>query len=262
MFLIAVFLISIQASSAAEVTSYKWETGGDVTKNTLIKKNIPNSQICMDVIKVAKKGTPVVKFGNGSGPVTLIVSGVHGSELSSQVAAMRLINNLNKLELNKLENGKRIKGTIYVIPFLAPKSTAANVRFFNGKNLNSIANKAGTPTNNIIKFAIDKKIDKVGDFHCTRPGGVPGRNIILGTNIPTGESAKMAKAISKLTGHAYKNEYQAAKSYPGALEDNLNLKGIPAVTCEVKTPHGKIASGSVSASYKQMVAFLKYNKNI
>lgn len=177
--------------------------------------------------------------------------------MSSQVAAMKLINNLNKLEKEK-----RIKGTIYVIPFTAPKATASNVRFFNGKNLNSIANKEGTPTNNIIKFAKTNEIDAAGDFHCSQPGGVPGKNIILGTKYPTAKSAKMAIAISKLTGHPYKNENIAANSYPGALEDNLNLNGIPAVTCEVKSPHGKIASGSISASYKQMIAFLKYNKNI
>lgn len=257
LFLIAVFFIAIQASSAAEVTTYKWGTGGDVTKNSLIKKNIPKSQITTDVIKAAKQGTPVIKFGNGKGPKTLIVSGVHGSELSSQVASMKLIN-----DLNKLEKQKRIKGTIYVIPFVAPKATASNTRFFNGKNLNSVANKAGTPTNNIIKFAKANKITAVADFHCTQPGGNPGKNIILGTKNPTGKSAQMAIAISKLTGHPYKNYNQAAKSYPGALEDNLSINGIPTVTCEVKTPHGKIASGSVSASYKQMIAFLKYNKNI
>ena len=189
--------------------------------------------------------------------MTLIVSGVHGSELSSQIAAMRIIN-----DLNKLEKQKSIKGTIYVIPFIAPKATANNARFFNSKNLNSIANKAGTPTNNVINFAMLNKIEAVGDFHCTQPGGKPGKNIILGTYYPTAESAEMAKAISKLAGHPCENEYQAAKSYPGALEDNLNLNGIPSVTCEVKTPHGKIASGSISNSYKQMNAFLKYNGNI
>ncbi|MDR2966559.1 MAG: succinylglutamate desuccinylase/aspartoacylase family protein [Methanobacteriaceae archaeon] len=257
LFLISIFLIAIQVASGAEITTYKWGSGGDVTKNNLIKKNIPNSQIVMDVIKAAKKGTPVIKFGDGDGPTTLIVAGVHGNELSSQVAAIRLINNLYKFEKEK-----PIKGTIYIIPFVAPKSTASNVRFFNVKNLNSVANNSGTLTNNIIKFAKNKKIEGVGDFHSTQPGGVPGKNFILGTDNPTIESAKMAKAISKLTGHPYKNEYLAAKSYPGALEDNLNLNGIPAVTCEVKSPHGKIASGSVLASYNQMKAFLKYSKNI
>jgi predicted deacylase len=42
----------------------------------------------------------------------------------------------------------------------------------------------------------------------------------------------------------------------------MNLNGISAVTCEVKTHHGKIAKGSVGASYRQMLGFLKYNKFI
>ncbi|MBZ9570312.1 succinylglutamate desuccinylase/aspartoacylase family protein [Methanobrevibacter sp. TMH8] len=203
-------------------------------------------------MKAAKKGTPVVKFGNGKGPKTLLVAGVHGSELSSQIAAMKLINKLNKK--------KNIKGTIYIIPFVAPKSTSLNVRFYNGKNLNSIANKKGSITNKIVLAAKANNIKIVGDFHCTMPGGNPGKNIIMGTKVPTSKSAKMAIGISKLTGHAYRNYYLAGAEYPGALEDVLNLNKIAAVTCEVKTPHGKVASGSIAASYKQMVAFLKYNK--
>jgi len=257
LFLISVLIIGIQVSSAAEITTYKWGTGGDVTKNKLIKKNIPDSKIATEVVKAAKKGTPVIKFGGGEGPTTLIVSGVHGGELASQVASLKLIN-----KLSKLEKEKRIKGTIYVIPFVAPKSTASNLRLFNGKNLNKLAHKEGTPTNNIIKFAQEKNINAVADFHCTKPGGVPGKNIILGTVYPMMGSAEMAIAISNLTGHPYKNENFAGKSYPGALEDNLNLNNITAITCEVKTPHGKLAKGSVTASYNQMIAFLKYNKNI
>lgn len=253
-FLITIFLVAVQSSSAATVTTEKWGTGGDVTKNSVIKKNLPKSSITNKVVNAAKKGTPVVKFGNGKGPKTLIVAGVHGSELSSQVASMKLINYLNKK--------KNIKGTIYVIPFVAPKATSKNQRFFNGKNLNSIANKKGSITNKIVLFAKANNISTVGDFHCTMPGGNPGKNVIMGTKVPTSKSAKMAIGISKLTGHAYRNYYRAGAEYPGALEDVLNLNGIASVTCEVKTPHGKIASGSVTASYKQMIAFLKYNKFI
>lgn len=254
--ILSIFLIGIQAASAATptVTVEKWGTGGDVTKNSLIKKNIPKSDISTKVIKAAKKGTPIVKFGNGKGKKTLIVSGVHGSELSSQVASMKLINYLSKK--------KNIKGTIYVIPFVAPKATAKNQRFYNGKNLNSIANKKGSVTNKIMLFAKKNKIDAVGDFHCTMPGGNPGKNIIMGTKVPTLKSARMAIGISRLIKQPYKNYLIAGKEYPGALEDVLNLKGIPAVTCEVKTPHGKIASGSITASLRQMLGFLKYNKII
>ena len=253
-FIITIFLVAIQASSAATITTEKWGTGGDVTKNSEIKKNLPKSKITTQVLNAAKKGTPIVKFGDGKGPTTLIVVGVHGNELSSQIAAMRLINNLSKK--------KNIKGTIYVIPFVAPKATEKNQRSFKGKDLNRISNKKGSVTNKIIQFAKKNNITTVGDFHCTMPGGKPGKNMILGTKAPNSESAKMAIGISKLTRHPYKNEARAGVSYPGALEDVLNLNGITSVTCEVKTPRGKIAPGSATASYKQMLAFLKYNNFI
>lgn len=242
--------MAIHESSAATITVKKWGTGGDLRKNSVINKNLPKSKITTQVVNAAKKGTPIIKFGNGEGPKTLIVAGVHGNELSSQIAAMKLINYLDKK--------KNIKGTIYVIPFVAPKATSKNQRFFNGKNLNTISHKKGSITNKIVLFAKENNITTVGDFHCTMPGGYPGKNIILGTEFPSSESAQMAIGISKIVKHPYKNEYKAGDSYPGALEDNLNLIGISSVTCEVKTPHGKIASGSVSSSYKQMLGFLKY----
>lgn len=183
----------------------------------------------------------------------MIVSGVHGNELSSQVATMKLIDSLSK------KNSSQIKGTIYIIPFLVPKSTSLNSRYFKGMNLNEVSNKFGTPTYRVIKLAKSLNVLSVGDFHCTRPGGVPGKNVILSTKYPTIKSYKMSVAMSKLTGHPYKFEYYAGKSYPGALEDVLNLKKIPAITAEVKTPHGKIAAGSVASSLKQLNAFLKYN---
>ncbi|MCL2687285.1 MAG: succinylglutamate desuccinylase/aspartoacylase family protein [Methanobrevibacter sp.] len=249
--LISIFLVAIQISSAATITVEKWGTGGEITKNKVLSKELPKTNLTRQVLKAAKKGTPVVKFGNGEGPVTIMVAGVHGNELSSQVAAMRLINNLNKR--------KKINGTIYVMPFVTPKGSSLNIRTHNGRNLNTIANKKGSITNNIVKYAIDKKVTVAGDFHCTRPRGNPGRTVIMGNEFPDSRSSKMAIAISKLTGHGYKNGKIAGTEYPGALEDVLTLKSIPAVTCEVKTPHGKIAKGSVKQSYRQMIFFLRYN---
>jgi len=52
---------------------------------------------------------------------------------------------------------------------------------------------------------------------------------------------------------------KAGVEYPGALEDVCNLKGVPSVTCEVLSPHGSVAQGSVGRSFTQMVLFLQYN---
>lgn len=228
-------------------------TGGTVTKNYYIKKNLPKTQLTNQIVALAKKGTPMITIGNGSGPKVLIVAGVHGNELPAQIAAMKLINYLN---------GKKIKGTIYIIPFAAPSSTAKNTRFWNGKNLNSVANVAGTPTNKIVNLAKQLKVNALGDFHSTKPGGVPGKNSALCTKVPTYESYNIAKSISKQTGSALIADTKAGAAYPGAVEDVTNLAGIPAVTCEVKSSHGYIAAGSVTRSYNQIVAFLRYEKII
>lgn len=46
------------------------------------------------------------------------------------------------------------------------------------------------------------------------------------------------------------------------MEDTVNLRGIPSVTCEVLTPHGTIAGGSVDKSFNMMKALLQYNNLI
>lgn len=228
-------------------------TGGDVTKNYYIKNNIPKTQLSSQIVALAKKGTPMITIGNGTGPRVMIVAGVHGNELPAQVAVMRLINYLN---------GKQIKGTIYIIPFVAPSSTAKSTRFWNGKNLNSIANIGGTPTNKILVLAKQFKVNALGDFHSTKPGGVPGKTSVLYTKIPTYESYNIAKYVSKQTGSALIGDTKAGVAYPGALEDVTNLARIPAVTCEVLSPHGTLKYGSTTKSYTQMLAFLKYKKVI
>lgn len=240
---------TVSAASAAQIQTIYSGTGGDITKNKLVYNNIPKSTITSQVIAAAKKGTPMVTFGSGNGPKVMIVAGVHGNELPATIAAMKLINYLN---------GKSIKGTIYIVPFVSPYSTSKSTRYWNGKNLNSVANKAGTPTNKIISLAKKYKLKGLGDFHSTRPGGVPGKTSILCTKSPTYTSYKIASYVSKKTGSALIYEYRAGVSYPGAVEDVSNLAGIPAVTCEVKSAHGTIASGSVSKSYSQMIAFLNY----
>ena len=228
-------------------------TGGDVTRNSYIKNNVPSSQITSQVYSLAKSGTPMITFGNGTGPKVMIIAGVHGNELPAQIAAMKMINYLST---------HQIKGTIYVVPFVAPSSTAQNTRLWNGKNLNSVANVAGTPTNQIINKAKGLKINDLGDFHSTQPGGVPGKNSVLCTKSPTYESYNIAKYISSQTGSSLIVYSRAGAEYPGAVEDVSNLAGIPAVTCEVLSSHGTVASGSVDKSYSQMMALLRYKSII
>ena len=236
-----------------KLTTYKWKSGADVTKNKLIKSNIPDSDLVRKVVKAAKSGTPVIKFKGGGGKAVFITAGVHGNEISSQVAAMKLIQYLET---------HSIKGTVYIMPFMNPKGTAANVRDYNGVHLNKKADVKGTISYKTVKLITKFKCSAYGDFHCTRPGGKPGKDVAMGTYKPTAKSAALAKYIAKDSKVKYIIYKKAGAEYPGALEDVVSLKHIPAVTCEVITPHGKIAKGSVSKSLSMMKSLLKFNKLI
>ena len=231
---------------------FKWNSGADVLKNKKIKSNVPNSKLVKKVVDAAKSGTPLIKFKGGSGKTVFITSGVHGSELSSQVAAMQLIEYMET---------HPVKGTVYIMPFMNPKATSKNVRNY-GVNLNSNANKKGTISYKTVKLIVKYKCDAYGDFHCTMPGGKPGKDVAMGSYLPTAKSAKLAKYISKKSKVTYLIYKKAATEYPGALEDMVNLKHIPSVTCEVITPHGTIAGGTVPKSLSMMKSLLKYNSLI
>ena len=233
-----------------KITTYKWNSGANVLKNKMIKANVPNSALVKKIIKLAKSGTPVVMFKGGKGKTVFITAGCHGNEIPSQVAAMKFIKYLET---------HSIRGTVYVMPFINPKGTAANVRDYKGVHLNKKANKKGTISYKTVKLIKKSKCNAYGDFHATRPYGKPGADLVFGTYKPTKKSAAIAKYISKNAKVKYKIYKKAGVEYPGALEDEVNLKGIPAVTCEVISPHGKIKKGSVNKSLLMMKTLLKYN---
>lgn len=233
-----------------KITIYKWKSGANVKKNKKIKSHIPNSALVKKIVKAAKKGTPLIKFKGGNGKKVFITAGVHGNEIPSQIAALKLIQYLET---------HPIKGTVYIMPFINPKGTAKNVRDYKGVHLNQKANVKGTISYKTVKLIKKFKCDSYGDFHCTRPGGKPGKNIAMGTYKPTAESAKIAKYISKKSKVKYLIYKKAGAEYPGALEDVVSQNHIPAVTCEVISPHGKIAKGSITKSLSMMKSLLKYN---
>ena len=228
-------------------------TGGDVINNSYIREYVPNSSLTSQVFELAKHGTPIIIFGDGSYPRVMISAGIHGHELPAQIASMKLINYLSNTP---------IKGTVYIVPFVAPSSTAQNIRLWNGMNLNSVANISGTPSNLLIKKAENLHVIVFGDFHSTQPGAVPGRDSILCTKIPTYESFIIANYISQKSESELIWEDVAGKSYPGAVEDNANLAGIPTVTCEVLSPHGIVTPTTIQKSLNQMITLLKYTKTL
>jgi len=234
------------------MTILKWGNKGDVSKIKLIKKNMPNNDWVKKAVAATKKGNPLLKFVGGKGKVIFMTAGVHGNELSSQVAAMKLINYLSK---------NPIKGTVYIIPFVNIKAISHKVRH-TGTDYNRVAHKSGTISNKIVKLVVKYKCDAYGDFHTTQPGGVPGKNIVMGSKSPATKCAAMTKYIAKYAKVNKRIYKYAGEQYPGALADNVNKKGIPGVICEVMLPHNTVTTKTVTTSYNMMKALLKFNSVI
>ena len=230
----------------------KWGNKGDVSKIKLLRKNMPNNKWVKAAVKATKKGLPLLKFQGGKGKKIFITAGVHGNELSSQVAAMRMINYLSK---------NPIKGTVYIIPFVNIKAISHKVRH-TGVDYNRVAHKSGTISNKIVKLVEKYDCDAYGDFHTTQPGGVPGKNIVMGSKSPATKCNAMTKYIAKYAKVNKRIYKYAGQQYPGALADNVNKKGIPGVICEVVLPHNTLTTKSIKTSYSMMRALLKFNSVI
>lgn len=240
---------SAKLSVSLKVNLLKWGSVGNIKKNSVLYNNLTKSSITEELVSAALSGTPYVCLGEGKGKTVVIVAGIHGNELSSQSAAIKLINDYAT---------KEIHGSVYVFPFVAPSYTGNNTRSLGGVNLNNVANKAGTISNRVYLFAKSVNAVSLGDFHCTRPGGKPGKNAVFGTYNPLSSSAALAKYIASKTSSSSIIYTTAGTEYPGALEDHCNLNGLTSVTCEVKTAHGTVASGSMEKSYNMMKSYLNY----
>lgn len=238
-------------STKVRISIINYHTGGDIRKNSLLTSYLPKTVLTNRILYDARSGSPMVTFGNGEGPVIFIVAGVHGNELPAPVAAMKLINYLN---------GKVIKGTVYIVPFAIPISISHTTRYWYGKDPNDLANINGSPTNLIVKKAKELRVQALGDFHSTQPGGTPGMDSSLCTMIPTFKSYVIAKYVAMKSGSTLIADRVAGKKYPGAIEDVSNLMRIPAVTCEVLIPNCKLTRDRVNKSIVQMLAFVEYNR--
>ena len=224
------------------------DSGGFVSANKNIFDKINLSLNSKFILNQAIKGTPMIKFGNGD-PKVMIVAGVHGNELAPQIAALNLIDHIYDLDLN---------GTVYVIPLASPKSTMENSRYFEGVDLNRSAHKPNVITNLILKKAKKLEIDAIGDFHSSAPNSNPGREGVFCTKVPCSKSYFIADYIAEKTGSEKILYPSAGIPFKGALEDEANLKQIPAVTCEVLSAVGYSNDKICKRSFLQMIAFLEY----
>ena len=223
-------------------------SGGYISKNRNLFSQIELTSLNRFVLQKAVFGTPIFKLGDGDKKL-LVLSGIHGNELSPQIANLRLMNELADKELS---------AELFFIPFAAPKSSMNSERTFNSLDLNRSAHIRNSLSNLILKTVLDLGIDFVGDFHSTGENSNPGFESIFSSKSPTPESYLIANYISRDVGSEVISFDFAGSSYKGAVEDVCNLRGVPAVTCEVLCPFSHVRDGSVEKSLAQMKSFLEY----
>jgi len=233
----------IKTNNSYSVTVIDNNTGGNVSQNRAFMQYIPNTELNNEIVAAAENGTPMVTFGNGSQPHVMITAGVHGAELPSQIAAIKLINDLSTT---------KIEGTIYIIPIVAPYDTAANTRLYHGQNLNIITRTPGSPTNIIIQTAVKNNVTYLGDFHSSQPNDVPGKNCVL--YYSTNSSYNLSKYVANNTNVPLIQ----ITPYPGLETTVSETDGINSFTCEVLSPHGTVQNGSSELAYQYMVSYLKF----
>lgn len=223
-------------------------SGGYVSRNKNLLAELELNDLTQFILEKSVFGTPIFKLGNGDNKI-LILSGIHGNELSPQIANVRLLNNLVNADLYN---------TLYFIPFAAPKSTMNNERTFNSMDLNRSAHIKDSLSNLIIQKIEELNINFVGDFHSTARNSTPGFESIFSSKSPSPESFLIANYISKDVGSRLIPFDYAGSSYKGAIEDVCNLNRIPAITAEVLCPFASVGKGTIEKSYMQMESFLSY----
>ena len=223
-------------------------SGGFVSRNKAILDNLELNKFTQFILEKCIYGTPIFKLGN-KGNGILVLSGIHGNELPSQVANVRLMNNLLYEDLNH---------TVYFVPFASPKSTMNNQRTLNTMDLNRSAHIKNSLSNLIVHAVENLEIRFVGDFHSTSFNSNPGIESIFSSKSPSPESFLIANYISQDVGCEVLSVDFAGSSYKGAVEDVCNLNGVPAITGEVVCPFANVGEGTVERSYAQMKSFLDY----
>jgi hypothetical protein len=231
-----------------EMSYVSFLSRGYISRNRHVFDEIKLTPFTKLILESCIYGTPIFKMGN-SGKRLLVLSGIHGNELPPQLANLELMNELIDRKLNN---------TVYFIPFASPKSTMNNERTFNSVDLNRAAHINNSLSNMIIKCIDELKIDFVGDFHSTAYNSNPGFESVFSSKNPTPESYLIAKYISDTVGSQIITFDIAGSQYKGAVEDVCNLRGTPAVTCEVVSPFASVGKGSFEKSLEQMKSFLSY----
>lgn len=229
-------------------------TAGNVLANNQINRYFINNayrrnEELMECINMTKEGSIV--FTTGSGRYNLLLlAGVHGNELASQSALIRLMEEIISEKIKP-------KCRLHIIPFLIPHSTMTNSRKYNGTDMNRHAHLDGI-SKKIVDYAEMNHITALCDCHSTDPNNRPGFASVFCSIKPLIDSSKIAARICMDTDSKILPIREAGLLLQGAVEDESNLRGIPSVTCETVCENGKINDEAVKFSYKQAISFLNY----
>lgn len=240
--------------SKFEFVSIDSSTGGNVLANTQLNRYFINAgfrknEELMDYINLTHSGSIV--FTTGSGRYNLIlVGGVHGNELPSQAAIIKLMHNIITEDI-------KVKCNLHLVPFLIPNSTMLNSRHFNSVDMNRNANVDGV-TKKVVDYAQNNNMTALCDCHSTDPSNKPGFASVFCSVRPLIQSSKIARKICLDTSSRILPISEAGSVLHGAVEDESNLRGIPAVTCETVSRKSYVDEGSVDFSYNQICSFLDY----
>ena len=240
--------------SKFECTVIDYSTAGNVLANNQLNRYFINegfrkNSVLMKYIEKTREGSVVFTCGSGRYNL-LLVGGVHGNELPSQAALVHLMEALINDEI-------KIKCKLNVIPFLIPYTTMNNSRNYNDKDMNRNAHLDGI-TKKIVDFAQNNSVTALCDCHSTDPDNKPGLSSVFCSARPLLDSVKIANHICFNTASRILPVTDAGSILHGAVEDESNIRGIPAVTCETVEKSGQISSESVKFSYSQIMSFLDY----
>ena len=229
-------------------------TKGNVLANNQLNRYFINKGYrkkieLMEYINRTSEGTIVFNVGEGRYNL-LLVGGVHGNELASQAALVMLMDEI-------IRDNIKLKCKLHIVPFLIPYTTMINSRNYNDKDMNRNAHLDGI-TRKIIDYAVENKITALCDCHSTDPNNKPGFASVFCSVKPLIDSSRIASYICKNTNSRILPIAEAGSVLHGAVEDEANLRGIPAVTCETLCENGKLDENSVDFSYKQILSFLDY----
>ncbi len=237
-----------------ELTNINTMTASRILANNNLNRYLINNGLyrdknMLDVVENTKNGS-VVYTTLTEGDDFILVGGVHGNELASQVALLRLIRNIYHEQI-------RLNHRLHIIPFLIPVSTRHNTREYNDEDMNRNAFKEG-PSKDIVDYAVDVGARGLCDCHSTDPSLTPGVNSVFCSFRPQKNSYFAARYICQRTSSKLFPIGNAGSILKGAVEDESNLRGIASVTCEAVCVNGKITRESVDFSYNQVMGFLEF----